>query len=95
MNAGSILITTEIFFNDMEALQFEFLSHASYRTGAERVEKCTYKGVELYKVTWTRRNGDGWGNGKITYYIGKEKKAYKNFDEFMEVVKIRTSMKLA
>lgn len=73
-------------------MKFEFQSHASYSTGGERWERCDYKGIKIYVCTWTRRNGDGWGKGKNTYFIDKEKKEYKDLNEFLDVVKQRTSL---
>ncbi len=79
----------------LSELKFTFLSHASYSTGGERWEKCTYKGLELFAGQFTRRNGDTWGKGKNSYQIGKEKKHYKDLNEFLTVVRERTSMKVA
>jgi len=73
-------------------LKFEFQSHASYSTGGERWEVCPYKGLKLYVCTFTRRNGESWGKGKNTYYIDKEKKGYKDLNEFLNVVRERTSL---
>lgn len=79
----------------LSEMKFEFQSHASYSTGGERWEKCEYKGLKIYVCTFTRRNGEGWGKGKNTYFIDKEKKEYKDLNEFLDVVRQRTSMKIA
>lgn len=79
----------------LSEMKFEFQGHASYSTGGERWERCDYKGLKLYISTWTRRNGAGWGKGKNTYFIDKEKKGYKDLNEFLDVVIQRTSLQKA
>lgn len=75
-------------------LKFEFQSHATYSTGGERCETANYKGLRIYCVTFTRRTIHGWGKGKNTYYIDKEKKGYTDLNEFLKVVIERTSMQI-
>ena len=78
----------------ISVLKFEFQSHASFKTGGERWEKSTYKGLAIFVCTFTRRNGEGWGKGKNTYFIEKEKKEYTDLNDFLNVVRERTSMQI-
>lgn len=71
-------------------LVFSFAYHASYSTGAERADKCEYKGMTLWAIGFTRRKGEGFGNTKTTYAIDKEKKVYKDLNEFLDAVRQRT-----
>ena len=79
----------------IQDFKFELQSHISYSTGGERWEKATNKGLVVYRLIATRKSLiNGWGKGKVSYFIGKEKKEYKDVDEFLKVVADRTALKL-
>ena len=61
-----------------------------FAKSAERHYEGWYKGYRVIAILFTRRNGNGWGKGKLTYAIDKEKKEYKTVEELMEELNKRT-----
>lgn len=72
---------------------FEFPKYifgGTFTTHAERQYEGWYKGYRVIAILFTRRNGESWGKGKVTYEIDGEKKIYKTVDELMSELEKRT-----
>lgn len=74
-----------------DVLQFpEYVFGGQYSTGAERHYRGWYKGYEVWAILFTRRNGESWGKGKLSYYIENERAKYETTDDLMKELDKRT-----
>lgn len=71
---------------------FKMVMHINYGTGGE----CQYKGIinapehilhgkPIWKIVYTPKSKSGnWGKGKCTFYVGDDKKGFKDVDKLIE-----------
>lgn len=67
----------------------KYIFGAQFTTGAERHYEGWYRGYRVIAILWTRRNLGGWGTGKFTYTIDRERKVYKTQIELMNELNSR------
>lgn len=61
----------------------KYIFGGSFKTSAERQYEGWYKGYRVIAILTTRRKGDSWGKGKLSYQIDGERKFYKTSYELM------------
>ena len=62
--------------------------HAHWNTSRlfERQEKAVINGVNVFRITRTRKNGEIPGKSKVVYAIGAERKEYSDYEELLKVI---------
>lgn len=62
----------------------KYIGGGQFKTSAERYYEGWFKGYRVIAILFTRRNGESWGKGKLTYAIDNERPIYKTLDALCE-----------